>query len=103
MTPTPKPSQRPPRRPAVGAGETSGERLWRGGFFYVSAAMGAMAMVDFDAGRFAHGLGDAGIACLMLSCGPWCRPAAASRPSRRARRSCRKQRNCALSIRGRSG
>lgn len=67
MTPTPKPSQRPPRRPAADAGGTAGERLWRGGFFYVSAAMGAMAMVDFDAGRFAHGLGDAGIACLMLS------------------------------------
>jgi hypothetical protein len=29
--------------------------------------MGALALVDFDAGRFAHGLGDAGVACLMLS------------------------------------
>lgn len=29
--------------------------------------MGALALVDFDAGRFAHGLGDLGVACLMLS------------------------------------
>jgi hypothetical protein len=29
--------------------------------------MAAFALVDFDAGRLAHGLGDAGVACLMLS------------------------------------
>lgn len=29
--------------------------------------MGALALVDFDAGRFAHGAGDAGVACLLMS------------------------------------
>lgn len=43
------------------------ERTWRGVLFYLSAAMGALALVDFEAGRLAHGLGDAGVACLMLS------------------------------------
>lgn len=44
-----------------------GEALWRNIFFYMSALMGALALVDFNAGRFAHGLGDAGVACLMVS------------------------------------
>jgi hypothetical protein len=43
------------------------ERVWRDVFFYLSAAMGALMLLDFEAGRFAHGLGDAGVACLMLS------------------------------------
>lgn len=43
------------------------ERTWRRVFFGLSALMGALALVDFDAGRFAQGLGDAGVACLMLS------------------------------------
>ena len=43
------------------------ERTWRRVFFCLSALMGALALIDFDAGRFAHGLGDAGVACLMLS------------------------------------
>jgi AmiR/NasT family two-component response regulator len=43
------------------------ERTWRNVFFYLSAVMGALALVDFDAGRFVHGLGDAGVACLMVS------------------------------------
>lgn len=43
------------------------EHAWRNVFFYLSALMGALALVDFDAGRVAHGLGDAGVACLMLS------------------------------------
>ncbi len=47
--------------------ESTHERTWRNVFFYFSALMGALALVDFDAGRFAHGLGDAGVACLMLS------------------------------------
>ncbi len=46
---------------------SAGEALWRNAFFYLSALMGALALVDFDAGRFAQGLGDAGVACLMLS------------------------------------
>lgn len=53
----------PPSAPPAGQGET----FWRNGFFYLSAVMAAFALVDFDAGRLAHGLGDAGIACLMLS------------------------------------
>lgn len=44
-----------------------GERAWTGTFFYLSALMGAFALVDFDAGRIAHGLGDAGVSCLLLS------------------------------------
>jgi len=43
------------------------EYAWRSVFFCLSAVMGALALVDFDAGRIAHGLGDAGVACLMLS------------------------------------
>jgi hypothetical protein len=54
-----------PPRPAPPAGQ--GEVLWRNVFFYLSAAMAAFALVDLDAGRIAHALGDAGIACLMLS------------------------------------
>lgn len=29
--------------------------------------MGALALIDFDSGRPAHGLGDAGVACLLMS------------------------------------
>lgn len=41
--------------------------MWRSGFFYFSAFMGALALVDFEAGRIANGIGDAGVACLLLS------------------------------------
>lgn len=58
--PTSQPSQ-PPVKP------TPGESLWWSAFFYLSAAMAAMALVDLDAGRLSHGLGDAGVSCLMLS------------------------------------
>lgn len=61
--PQPGPAGRPPGRPAP----TQGERLWRNAFFGFSALMAAFALVDFDAGRFAHGLGDAGVTCLLLS------------------------------------
>jgi hypothetical protein len=57
-----QPSQRGPAAPI-----SQGERAWRNAFFLFSALMAALAMVDFDAGRFAHGLGDVGVACLMLS------------------------------------
>lgn len=43
------------------------ERLWRNTFFWLSAVMGAFALVDLDAGRMAGAAGDAGVACLMLS------------------------------------
>ncbi len=46
---------------------TSGELIWRNAFFFVSAMLGALALVDFDAGRFSHGLGDLGAAVLTLS------------------------------------
>lgn len=46
---------------------TSGEQIWRNSFFLLSAVMGALALVDFDAGRFSHGLGDLGAAVLTLS------------------------------------
>jgi hypothetical protein len=41
--------------------------MWRNSFFYFSAFMGALALLDFDAGRIAHGMGDAGVAFLLLS------------------------------------
>ncbi len=47
--------------------KTSGERIWRHAFFVLSALMGALALVEFDAGRFPHGLGDLGAAVLTLS------------------------------------
>lgn len=47
--------------------QTSGERIWRRAFFFISAAMAALALVDFDAGRFSHCLGDLGVAILTLS------------------------------------
>jgi hypothetical protein len=56
----------PFRKPPISA-PTPGEAMWRNGFFYFSAFMGALAMVDLDAGRLAHAMGDAGVACLLLS------------------------------------
>lgn len=47
--------------------QASAERLWRAAMFYPSSAMAAFALVDLDAGRWAGALGDAGVACLMLS------------------------------------
>ena len=66
MTPDPTPLPPPPRGPARAA-PTQGEMVWRSAFYGLSALMAAMALTDFDAGRFAHGLGDAGVACLLLS------------------------------------
>lgn len=54
-------SKHPPTSP------TPGETMWRNSFFYFSALMGALALVDVDAGRIAHAMGDAGVACLLLS------------------------------------
>jgi len=65
MTPSPD-APRPPDRVRPGP-ITPGERLWRNAFFAFSALMAGLAMVDFEAGRFAQGLGDVGVACLMLS------------------------------------
>jgi hypothetical protein len=46
---------------------SGGERLWRGALYALSAVMAASALVDFDAGRVAKGLGALGAAVLMLS------------------------------------
>ncbi len=43
------------------------EQLWRNLFFYFSAVMAAFALVDVNAGRMAHAMGDAGVTCLMIS------------------------------------
>jgi hypothetical protein len=51
------------RSPAPSGPET----IWRGVFFVLSAGMAALGLVDFDNGRFAHGLGDLGLSSLMLS------------------------------------
>jgi hypothetical protein len=61
MQPKPNSSPSAPRPPSPG------EALWRNVFFYLSALMAALAMVDLDAGRVAHAMGDGGVACLMLS------------------------------------
>jgi hypothetical protein len=52
-----------PPRPAP----TLGEQLWRNTFFVLSAILAGLALVQFDAGRFAQGLGDLGASVLMLS------------------------------------
>ena len=41
--------------------------MWRNSFFLLSAVLGGMALLQFDAGQFAHGLGDLGASVLMLS------------------------------------
>lgn len=46
---------------------TQGERVWRNTFYVLSAMLAGLALVQFDAGRWAHGLGDLGASVLMLS------------------------------------
>lgn len=46
---------------------SNGERAWRIGLFVLSAAMAGSALVDFDAGRVARGIGNLGASVLMLS------------------------------------
>jgi hypothetical protein len=46
---------------------SNGERIWRMALFFLSAAMAASALVDFEAGRVGNGLGDLGVSVLMLS------------------------------------
>lgn len=46
---------------------SSGERTWRAVLFFLSAALTASALVDFEAGRLGNGLGDLGASVLMLS------------------------------------
>jgi hypothetical protein len=46
---------------------TPGERIWRNTFFVLSASLAGLALVQFDAGRLAHGLGDLGASILMVS------------------------------------
>jgi len=58
------PHQLPNRPPAA---ITQGERMWRNTFFALSAVLAGLALVQFDAGRYAQGLGDVGASVLMLS------------------------------------
>ncbi len=46
---------------------SQGERVWRSTFFFLSAMLAALALVQFEAGRWAHGVGDLGASVLMLS------------------------------------
>jgi hypothetical protein len=55
---TPQPQGQPP---------ASGERAWHAVFFVLSATLAALALVEFDAGRISHALGDLGAAVLMIS------------------------------------
>jgi hypothetical protein len=58
----------PTKTPAPRAPEpTAGERAWRNTFFVLSATLAGLALVQFDAGRLANGLGDLGASVLMLS------------------------------------
>jgi hypothetical protein len=41
--------------------------MWRNTFFVLSAMLAGLALVQFDAGRLANGLGDLGASVLMLS------------------------------------
>jgi hypothetical protein len=55
---TPRPQGQPP---------APGERAWHAVFFVLSATLAALALVEFDAGRISHALGDLGAAVLMIS------------------------------------
>lgn len=57
--------QRP--KPAIAPAPTTGERIWQNTFFVLSAVLGGLALLQFDAGRMAHALGDLGASVLMLS------------------------------------
>lgn len=46
---------------------TPGERAWHMVFFVLSATLAALALVEFEAGRISHALGDLGAAVLMIS------------------------------------
>ena len=61
------PQPRQPSQPPGGPQPSQGEQLWRSTFYGFSALMAAFALVDLDAGRLAHGIGDAGVTCLLLS------------------------------------
>lgn len=58
-----------PNRPSLkpAAAPTAGERVWRRTFYVLSALLAGLALVQFDGGRLAHGLGDLGASVLMLS------------------------------------
>jgi hypothetical protein len=46
---------------------TDGERFWRRAFFFLSASVAGYALVELGSGRFATGVGNIGVACLMIS------------------------------------
>jgi hypothetical protein len=63
----PKTSDRSGRPAPQATPPSAGERVWRNTFFVLSAVLAGLALVQFDAGRWAHGLGDLGASVLMLS------------------------------------
>ena len=56
-----RPSQKPTAPPSAG------DQVWRKTFYLLSALLAGLALMQFDAGRFANGLGDLGASVLMLS------------------------------------
>lgn len=55
------------KSPPAATPPSPGERVWRNSFFFLSALLAGLALVKFDAGRWAHGVGDLGASVLMLS------------------------------------
>jgi hypothetical protein len=55
------------KSPAPAAPPSSGESVWRNTFFFLSALLAGLSLVQFDAGQWAHGVGDLGASVLMLS------------------------------------
>jgi hypothetical protein len=59
----PQSKRTPPSAPTP----TAGERLWQNTFFVLSAVLFGLALLRFDGGQLAHGLGDLGASVLMIS------------------------------------
>jgi hypothetical protein len=55
------------KSPLVVTPPSPGERIWRNSFFFLSALLAGLALTKFEAGRWAHGVGDLGASVLMLS------------------------------------
>jgi len=55
------------RKPAAAPAGSTGQRVWQNTFFLLSAVLGGLALLQFDAGHLAHALGDLGASVLMIS------------------------------------
>jgi hypothetical protein len=55
------------RKPAAAPAASTGQRVWQNTFFLLSAVLGGLALLQFDAGHLAHALGDLGASVLMIS------------------------------------